>query len=85
MNFDSEPSAVSSGEDEGVTGSENEPAWKRYSLICLISISCAIVRYVRRLSGRFSALPAFEARGIQDSDGLFGGRKVTRVCGVEVR
>jgi hypothetical protein len=46
MNFDSEPSAVSSGEDEGVTGSENEPAWKRYSLICLISISYAIVRDV---------------------------------------
>jgi hypothetical protein len=44
MNFDSEPSAVSSGEDEGVTGSENEPAWKRCSLICLVSISCAIVR-----------------------------------------
>ena len=25
MNFDSEPSAVSSSEDECVTGSENEP------------------------------------------------------------
>jgi hypothetical protein len=77
MNFDSEPSAVSSSEGGGVTGSENEPVWKRCSLICLDSISsasacdapCQCPR-CSEIMWPFSALPKSKARSIQDGDGL---------------
>ena len=95
MNFDSEPSAVSSGEGEGVTGSENEPVWKRCSLICLVSISCAAARDVQsQCPDRTEIILSFqraastrEARSIQDADdlpsmllGSIGGKESNEVC-----
>jgi hypothetical protein len=94
MNFDSEPSAVSSSKGEGVTGSENEPVWMRCSLICLVSISCATECDFQSLCPGCSviavsfqrAASTHEARSIQDTDDLLdcsseasAERKVT-VC-----
>ena len=94
MNFDSEPSAVSSGEGEGVTGSENEPVWKRCSLICLVSITCAAVMFQSQCPDRTEIILSFqraastrEARSIQDADdlssiflGSIGGKESDEVC-----
>jgi hypothetical protein len=100
MNFDSEPSAVSSSKDEGVTGSENEPVWKRCSLICLVSISCATERDVQSRCPGCSeitvscqrAASTHEARSIQDTEdlldmflGSIGEKESDEVCAVGVR